>query len=440
MQILGQVVFIAVLGIAFFFIRKRVLRLRANVLLGKKIAPTGPESERVKNLILFAFGQKKMFDRPLVGIFHFLIYAGFLLINIEVLEIILDGMFGTHRLFQPFLGNFYGVLISFFELLALGVVIACAVFLYRRDIAKLPRFQSPELKGFPNQDAHTILYAELVLMSMLFVMNAADQILQSRGIEHYVPTGSLPISGLLVPLFMGFSDTALIILERVAWWGHILGIFGFGYYVTFSKHLHIGMAFPNIWYGRAGAAGRMANMQSVTQEVQIMLGMPTENPNPEPPGRFGAKDIQDLNWKQLMDAYSCTECGRCTSVCPANQTGKLLSPRKIMMDTRDRMEEVGASVEAGKEPFTDGKSLLDDYITREELLACTSCNACVDACPVNINPLDIILDMRRYVAMEEASTPGSWNSMFANVENNGAPWAFSAMDRANWTSKMNQEG
>lgn len=437
MQLLAQLAFIALLGSAFLLIRKRILRLRANVLLGKKTAPTGPTSQRLGNLVLFAFGQKKMFDRPLVGIFHFLIYAGFLLINIEVLEIILDGLLGTHRLFQPFLGSFYGFLIGFFEFLALGVVVACAVFLYRRDIAKLPRFQSPELRGFPNKDAHTILYAEVVLMAMLFVMNASDQVLQSRNVAHYAPTGTLPISGILVPIFTGFSDSSLVLVERAAWWLHIIGIMGFAYYVTYSKHLHIGMAFPNIWYGRAGETGRMANMPVVTNEVKLMLGLPSESV--EAPGRFGAKDINDLNWKQLMDAYSCTECGRCTSVCPANQTGKLLSPRKIMMDTRDRMEEVGNSIEAGKEPFTDGKSLLDNYISREELLACTSCNACVDACPVNINPLDIILDMRRYVAMEEAATPGSWNSMFANVENNGAPWAFSAMDRANWTSKMEPE-
>ena len=444
MAILQQILFIAALGFAGFLVRKRALRVIANINFGKSLTIADHPADRWKNTLLIAFGQKKMFEKPLVGFMHFVIYAGFLLINIEVLEIVLDGIFGTHRVFAPFLGGFYGVLIGFFEFLAVGVIAVCIIFLIRRNILKISRFQKPELKGFPALDANLILCIEIVLMLAILSMNAADSVLQGReGAEHYHPVGRFAFSQVMIPLFQHWDTLPLMAYERLAWWFHILGIFGFAVYLSYSKHLHIVMAFPNTYFSRLEPKGEIHNMPVITREVKSMLGLPDETPVAETPttdatpGRFGAKDINDLTWKNLMDAYSCTECGRCTAACPANLTGKKLSPRKIMMDTRDRMEEVGRNAEAGQEPLADGKTLLDNYISREEILACTSCNACVEACPVSINPLDIILELRRFAIMEESQAPQSWNAMFSNVENNLAPWKFSPADRFNWAEKLN---
>ena len=433
MAIVQQVAFIITLGIAGFFIRKRVLRIRANILLGKKNEINDHKEQRLKNMLLVAFGQRKMFKRVVPALLHFLIYAGFLIINLEVLEFIVDGILGTHRVFAPILGGVYNILMNFFEFLAVAVLLACVAFLIRRNVMRLPRFWSAEMTKWPRLDANLILITEIVLMTAILTMNASDQLLQSRN-DHYVTTGVLFFSSYLIPLFQNFSTSTLILIERFAWWFHIIGILGFAIYVTYSKHLHIFLAFPNTYFGNVEAKGQIKNMPVVTREVKSMLGIATTDAAtlPAEPGRFGAKDINDLSWNLLMSAYSCTECGRCTSECPANLTGKKLSPRKIMMDTRDRMEEVGNSLAMKGPGLSDGKSLLGDYITKEEINACTSCNACVEACPVLINPLEIILELRRYVAMEESGSPAQWNSMFQNIETSFAPWKFSAADRFNW--------
>jgi len=391
-------------------------------------------------MMLVAFGQKKMFKNFIPAFFHFLIYAGFILINAEVLEIILDGILGTHRLFAPALGSFYSFLINFFEFLALGVLIACVIFLIRRNVVKVKRFHNAEMTAWPKLDANLILIIEIVLMTAILIMNASDQVLQSRGVEHYTATQSFAISSLIIPMIDSVPQSGLIFIERFSWWFHIVGILAFAIYVTYSKHLHIFMAFPNTYFSNLDSRGRMDNMPVVTNEVKLMLGLQAENSGEPPaePGRFGAKDINDLYWKNLMDAYACTECGRCTAQCPANITGKKLSPRKIMMDTRDRLEEVGDNLAKGENGLDDGKSLLGDYITKEEINACTSCNACVEACPVTIDPLSIILQLRRYVAMEESGTPAAWNSMFQNIETSFAPWKFSPQDRFNWVDSLNR--
>lgn len=440
MQVVQQILFLLALAAAGYFIGQRIKTIRNTILLGRDEDRSDRPEERRAMMLRIAFGQQKMFDRPLIGLMHFVIYAGFLLINVEVLEIVLDGLLGTHRLFAPILGDTYPLLINFFETMAFGVLVVCVIFLVRRNITKVERLQSTrhrELSGFPEIDANTILFSEIILMFFLLSMNAADSVLQSRGVEHYHPVGTFAFSGFLKPIFEGWNTTALIAYERLAWWLHILGILAFAVYVTYSKHLHIFLAFPNTYFSNLEAKGQMANMPSVTQEVKIMLGL--EQPASDAPaeiGRFGAKDIKDLTWKNLMDAYSCTECGRCTSQCPANLTGKALSPRKIMMDTRDRLEEVGRNMTQNKGQFVDdGKSLYGDYISAEELRACTTCNACVQECPINISPVDIILQLRRYQIMEESDAPGSWNAMFSNLENNQAPWKFSPADRFNWAQK-----
>ncbi len=441
MSFLPQVLFIAILAVAGVILARRIKFLRRNIMLGKGETRNDQPNERWKTMMLVAFGQQKMFKRFLPAFLHLLIYVGFVVINLEVLEFILDGLLGTHRLFAPILGSVYTVAMNMFEFLAVAVLLACVVFLTRRNVSKVERFTKPEMKGWPTMDANLILVIEIILMMAILTMNATDQILANRGDEHYVALGTLFFSSLIQPLFEGFSNGTLVVIERFAWWFHIVGILAFAVYVTYSKHLHIFLAFPNTWYSNLKPKGEMVNMPEVTNEVNMMLGIPTENAS-EPPAeipRFGAKDINDLTWVNVMNAYSCTECGRCTSECPANLTGKKLSPRKIMMDVRDRAEEVGKSLDSGGPRLEDGKSLLGDYITKEELNACTSCNACVEACPVNIDPLSIILNMRRYVAMEESGTPAQWNAMFQNMETSFSPWKFSPQDRFNWAEKVKEE-
>ncbi len=423
-----QVVFAIVLLGFSFFIARRIGGIKRGIQLGKQTPLTSDSSARWKNVLLIAFGQKKMFKRFIPAVLHFFIYVGFLIINLEVLEFIIDGLAGTHRFFAPYLGSIYPVLMNVFEFLAVAVLLSCVFFLIRRNVLKVPRFWSAEMTSWPRLDANTILVVEIVLMFAILTMNATDQLLQSRD-AHYTATGSLFFSSFLMPVFENLETGSLILVERFAWWFHIVGILGFALYVTYSKHLHIFMAFPNTYYARLEPKGQIHNMPVVTQEVKSMLGLAEASATPPTePGRFGAKDVNDLSRVNLMAAFSCTECGRCTSECPANLTGKKLSPRKIMMDTRDRVEEVIKN--GGK--LDDGKSLLGDYITKEEINACTSCNACVEACPVMINPLDIIIELRRYVAMEESGSPASWNSMFQNIETNFAPWKFASSDRFNW--------
>lgn len=437
MVIIQQVLFIAILGVVGWMLYKRAHLIRSTISLGRAEDRTDQPARRFSTMLRIAFGQKKMFDRPLIGVLHFAVYAGFLLINVEVLEIVLDGASGQHRIFAPFLGSFYTFLIGFFEFLAVAVLLACTIFLIRRSIVKVERFQPArhrEMNGWPALDGKVILIFEIVLMTAILTMNAADSVLQDMGSLHYTTTGNFAFSQFLKPLFAGWNESALIMYERAAWWLHILGIFAFAVYLTYSKHLHILLAFPNTYFARLTPKGKMNNMPEITKEVKIMLGMdPGDSGENAVPERFGAKDVTDLSWKNLMDAYSCTECGRCTAACPANLTGKLLSPRKIMMDTRDRLEDIGKVMTANNGKFVDdGKSLIDDYISQEELLACTSCNACVQECPILINPLDIILQLRRYKVMDEAQAPNSWNMMFQNLETNQAPWKFSPGDRFNW--------
>lgn len=430
MNYIDNILFAIILCIGIGYFAMNVKKLVRNIKLGNDVNRKDNPSARWKNMAMIALGQSKMIKRPIAGILHIIVYAGFIIINLEVLEIVIDGLFGTHRIFS-FLGGLYGFLIGSFEVLALLVLVAVIVFWARRNVIKLKRFWNPEMEGWPKNDGNIILYFEIVLMTLFLVMNATDTHFQASN------SGNV-ISQFIAPLFSNYSESTLHIIERTAWWIHISGILVFLNYLYFSKHLHILLAFPNTYFADLNPKGELDNLESVTNEVKLMMD-PTADPyaapaNPDAvPAKFGASDVEDLNWVQLLNAYTCTECGRCTSVCPANQTGKKLSPRKIMMDTRDRLEEVGKNIDANKGVFVpDNKSLLNDYITVEELWACTSCNACVEECPVNINPLSIIIDMRRYLVMEQSAAPMSLNAMMSNIENNGAPWQYNQQDRLNW--------
>ena len=438
---IANIIFIVLLLATGAWFTKNILRIKNNINLGKDLDRSDNKSQRWKTMARVALGQSKMTTRPVAAILHLIVYVGFIIINIEVLEIVIDGITGEHRIFAG-LGGMYDFLIGSFEILAFLVLVACVIFLIRRNVIKIKRFHYKEMKAWPKNDANIILFAEVALMTAFLLMNSADSILQERGAAHYVEAGSFPISQMFVPMLDGMSDSSLIGLERALWWFHIVGIFAFLNYLPYSKHFHILLAFPNTYYSNLEKKGRFTNMEAVTNEVKMMFD-PAADPYAAPPApeegaapeRFGAKDVTDLTWKNLMDSYSCTECGRCSSACPANQTGKLLSPRKIMMDTRDRLEEVGKSKAKNGKDFEDGKSLLGDYISEEELWACTSCNACVQECPINIDPLSIIVEMRRYLVMEESKAPSELTSMFTNMENNGAPWQFSPMDRLKWAEE-----
>jgi heterodisulfide reductase subunit C len=433
MQFIQQGAFLLLAGYAIWLFSRNIGQIRKNILLGKDENLTDHSKERWMNVIMLALGQKKMFRNIPVAVMHLIIYAGFIIINAEVLEIALDGILGTHRIFSAPLGSLYPFLINSFEILAFLVTAVCVIFLVRRNILKLKRFIHNDLAGWPKTDANLILITEIVLMSLFILMNAADAQLQSLGNAHYPQTGSFVVSQWFVPLMNGWSESALIAFERSAWWFHIIGIFAFLNYLPYSKHLHILLAFPNAYYSRLKPVGELKNMPSVQNEVLYMMQPELAPTGESAPMKFGAKDVMDLSWKSLLDAYSCTECGRCTDACPANQTGKKLSPRKIMMDTRDRLEVVGKNVKQNGEFKDDGKSLLHDYISVEELRACTTCNACVQECPVSISPLDIIMELRRSLIMEESNAPQEWNGMFSNIENNFAPWKLSPDDRDAWT-------
>lgn len=441
MIILQQILFTALLAIAIYIFARRVREIRANILLGKPKDLNDHPKKRWHNLFLLAFGQKKMFRNPLVAVLHFMVYAGFIIINIEILEIILDGIFGTHRMFAASLGSFYTFVIDFFEILAFLVLVSCTVFLIRRNFIRISRFANGDLKGWPWKDANIILIAEIALMILFLTMNSTDRALQLQGNPHYRDHGNFLISGLVAPMLSGFSSSTLTVIERTAWWLHIAGILAYLNYLPYSKHLHIILAFPNAYYKPLEPWGEMNNMPEVEQEVNYVF-QPELAPSDAPADEqhFGARDVFDLSWKNLMDAMTCTECGRCTDACPAHQTGKLLNPRKIMMDTRDRMEEVRRNIKANGGTFKiDGKALIHDYITSEELHACTTCNACVQECPVSISPMDIILQLRRGLIMEESSAPAEWNLMFNNIENNYAPWKFNPDDRDKWTEQMKKD-
>lgn len=446
MALLGQILFVIALVFGFGFFARNVKKLVRNIRLGKDIDRNDKPKERFANMARVALGQSKMVKRPIAGFLHIVVYVGFVIINIEVLEIIIDGIFGTHRIFS-FLGTTYDVLIGSFEVLAFLVFLGVVIFWIRRNVVRIKRFWANEMTGWPKNDANNILYFEMILMVFFLLMNAADFQLQTLGADHYASeagiVGSFPISQFLVPLIDGLSISTLIIVERTAWWLHILGILFFLNYLYYSKHLHILLAFPNTYYAKLKPQGEFDNLDAVKKEVELMMdpnadpfAAPDASAEAEEPEKFGASDVQDLNWVQLLNSYTCTECGRCTSECPANQTGKKLSPRKIMMDTRDRLEEVGANIDTNKGEFKeDGKQLLNDYITKEELWACTTCNACVEACPIGIDPLSIIIEMRRYLVMEESAAPNELNIAMGNIENNGAPWPYNQMDRLNWAEE-----
>jgi ferredoxin len=423
MEFISGIIFLVLSVIAFYSFTKKLLQIKRNINLGRPVEINDQPIARWKNVFLLALGQKKMFRNIPVALLHLIVYVGFIIINIELLEIIIDGLFGTHRFFEPFLGSCYPFLINSFEVLAALVLVACIVFLSRRNIIRLKRFVSNDLTGWPKTDANLILVIEIVLMSLFLIMNAAD------------PSAHFIISSSLKPFFQNFTTHQLHVIEQTAWWIHILGIYAFMNYLPYSKHLHIVLAFPNAYYASLEPKGKMHNMVAIQNEVLYAMQPELAPTDAQAPGKFGAKDVMDLSWKSLMDAYSCTECGRCSAACPANSTGKLLSPRKIMMDTRDRLETVGKNINKNGQFVDDGKTLLNDHITIEELRACTTCNACVEECPVSISPLDIILELRRSLIMEDSNAPAEWNGMFSNIENNFAPWKFAPDDRDAWTKQ-----
>ncbi len=442
MQILSSILFIAlsVVGFGFFFLNAK--KIYRNIRLGQAVDRTDRPADRWKNMLLIAFGQKKMFARPVPALLHLAIYGAFMITQIELIEIFIDGIFGTHRIFKEPLGGFYTFIISLIEIASVGALLATIIFLSRRNLIKLPRLNKAELLGWPKKDANLILIMELILVICIFTMNGTDEVLYNMGKSHFEGQGSFnfTISQFIGPAVFGsLSEGTLHVLERIGWWGHFTMVLAFLNYLYYSKHLHILLAFPNTYFANLNPMGQFDNLQAVTNEVKLMMD-PNADPFAAPapdenaaPAKFGASDVQDLNWVQLLNAYSCTECGRCTSSCPANITGKKLSPRLIMMKTRDRLEEVGRNIDLNKGTFVeDGKSLLNDYITPEELWACTSCNACVEECPIEISPLSIIMDMRRYLVMEQSAAPMELNTMMTNIENNGAPWQYSQMDRLNW--------
>lgn len=437
-----NIIFTIFFTIAIYFFSNNVKKMYRNINLGISVDRTDNKKQRWIQMLRIAFGQSKMIDKPIVGILHLIVYVGFLVINVELLEILFDGFFGTHRVFAPYLGSFYNFLIGFFEIFAFLVIISVVLFWTRRNVIKIKRFLSNEMKGWPKSDANIILYIEIILMSLFLTMNGSDLWLQINSSDpNYISAGSFPISQHIMPLFDNFSIDSVIIIERASWWLHITGILLFLNYLYYSKHLHILLAFPNTYFANLEPKGKFLNLESVTAEVKMMLDPNADQftaaPSDQEIAKFGASDVFDLSWIQLLNSYTCTECGRCTSECPANQTGKKLSPRKIMMDTRDRLEEVGRNIDKNKGEFKpDRKQLLDNYITTEELWACTSCNACVEACPIGIDPLSIIMEMRRYLVMEKSAAPSELNNMMTNIENNGAPWPFNQMDKLNWKNEF----
>ena len=436
MHYLPNVLFALLLLTTVLLFVKQAGKIRRNILLGRELDRSDQPKLRLKTMFMVALGQSKMVKRPVAGLLHIVVYVGFVIINIEVIEILIDGLFSTHRVLS-FLGGLYDFLIGSFEILAISVLAACVIFLLRRNVLKIKRFWNREMTSWPRTDANIILTIEILLMSAFLIMNASDSILQSRLVEHYSVAGAFPISSMIAPLLSDWSTDGLIFLERFCWWFHIIGIFAFINYLPMSKHFHIILAFPNVYYSNLEHLGRLSNIKEVSNEVKLMMD-PSATPPPADatPPTFGAKDIADLSWKSIMDGYTCTECGRCSSVCPANQTGKLLSPRKIMMDVRDRAEEVGNNIDKHGKDHSDGKTLVHDYITAEELWACTTCNACTDACPVNNDPLAVIVELRRYLVMEKSEAPKELNNVFTNIENNGAPWQFPMADRLNWAKEQ----
>lgn len=440
----GTIIFAALLILGIGFFSWNISKIVANIKLGRDVDRSDKKAERWKTMILVALGQKKMFSRPIPALLHLMLYSAFIITQIELIEIVVDGLTGEHRYFRPALGGFYTFMISFIEVLSVLAFVATFIFLSRRNLIKVPRLNMAEMQGWPKIDGNMILFMEIILILCILTMNGADEALYRQGMSYNRDLGdgslNFAISNLIVPFFEGINVQTLHTLERIGWWGHIMMVFAFLNYLPYSKHFHILLAFPNTYYSNLEKKGKFENMESVRKEVELMLD-PSADPFAAPPQeadqpqRFGAKDVTDLTWKSLLDSYTCTECGRCTSSCPANITGKILSPRKIMMDTRDRLEEIGGEIRKKGKDYTDGKSLLGDYISEEEIWACTSCNACVQECPVNIDPLSIIVDLRRFLVMEESKVPTELTGMLTNIENNGAPWQFSQADRLNWANE-----
>ena len=434
---IDNILFVTVLILTIFLFSNNFKKILNNIRLGRAENRSDKPTLRLKNMFRVAFGQGKMIRRPIAGILHLIVYIGFIIINIELLEIIVDGIFGTHRIFSQYFPEFYNILIGSFEILALLVLISVIIFWIRRNILKIKRFLKDEMRGWPQLDADLILYFEIILMSLFLTMNGADYTIQLNYPENdiYVRAGSFPVSQFLVPIFQDFSLNHLMLIERISWWLHILGIFIFLNYLYYSKHLHILLAFPNTYYANLESKGKFKNINTITSEVKLMLDDKNnyEDNDGSEIETFGASDVTELSWIQLLNAYSCTECGRCTSECPANLSGKKLSPRKIMMDTRDRLTEFSKNIKLNSKEYSgDGKKLLGDYISNEEIWACTSCNACVEACPIDIDPLSIIMSMRQYLVLEKSAAPQDLNNMMNNIENNGAPWPFNQQDRTNW--------